>query len=1526
MISKKTLGMVCKVLNSKLGVGTACSSVNQIKKHGSSQKDSKKGFTLVELIVVLVIIAILAAVAVPALLGYIDYTKKKSFVVDANASLKATQAAIDEVYNNSGIVIDEKRRDTAWQVAGVDKIVTNSYSEGKGYSQFKVWTVKKIDPNTTTATTDNIASYTVQYAQYNVPAKEGDYVLLYDGNEWEVFDDEAQMKASDKYSSITSVYSENVIYMWPHTPGVGTAWNEVLPVGDDWAKRETDADESETIITLYGYKLFNHGLVFSYGDNLTTDSITIKITKEAGNIIKPWTGSSWSASNNQIISSDGKTVYKITMDEGDASPFVFTNKWYINSFGSSEKCTLDELVTKTDLVGRPFGSNNKITKLYADAYIPYETRTVTFKRLNEKLYFTKDANADTVKVSFRKYLCDYEEANDFVNNSNNIIDEDGKKIGACDWENIADKAKCMPDTAERKYGYSLAGWALSMVGSETTYEQVNEKVKSYEGLPEIWNKVFETGTSKEKAETYIFTGIVNQTKTVILYSGKIALFKDNSTSKKLVIHISDLNGEVDSDFDKYDESDLLPVFKVSGNRQKGWNLIKIDDKEASQEFNDRNLKPIESYVRSSEEGIKFEFMADNVEGSRTKFIENTQSNNKDSKNFCGQIAQLNDGARNANLVEFSKKDYKKAITLFETYNVFAQCNIIQNLNDNDEENDDGVPCGSSHYKVYSVNIPITDGEYGVSGTLKKVIVFWDGNDSTYYVPAFGYSIKDSNGKNHAFWFSREDNPELKGNFKHMFIDMTQVDFSNSHMGDWNTSTCTNMSSMFENSSLNTNDFQNQINSWDFRSVETMQNMFSKCPNLGEVNFTGKTMDKLTNVTGIFDSCKHLTTVRFTTCSMQNLKSLNNMFGSYAGDSSTNIQYFYATEWDIRSVESLKGLFTRNVDTNYNGRISARRPYSEVVDVNKGVDAATAANNVLLNNVVEEHIFDTNNGAWSATATTTTSSSKLKVANFKESNISSVTDLSSMFSHCAELTEVSFENTDLTNIKDMSQMFWHCFKLRSVSFKNIKETHPEKFYRIFDMCMSLQTIELDLEYDETENRMKTKTLMTDKVTDMRNVFYSCISLKDTYYSYFDFSSCTAARRMLFAVEFKDNNTASYKPIIFENVNMNKLETADQMFGQIKTERLSLNGCQFNSLTSAPGLFTYLKIIAPDDKEAILSMDGCYMPRLSNPTQMFSNFNGDKSCMEKFSGIGWNVSGAQSMKELFQNQKSLKEIDLTGANFGSVTNNEKAFLGCDNLETIRLSNCDMHSLTNFNSFSNTIKSVKYFYADGWDIRSVTSLKNLFNYDSTNQRELKEVDFTGAHFDSVKSMYQMFRNCSKLDTVTGLDTVSVKSLEDAQNMFINCTSLTSITMNIYSEGMTDKQVKLDNMFSGCSSLESISFVGLGNADHSVNVNQIYSFKYFINGCTSYDKEALEHTLSNWNFDTDVAIPNNGKLFESYKTGDGYNTPFENGKCHPSLNNPNSKMTINPTNNPQTLELWGNYGNGRSRRLNLYVSDKYN
>ena len=62
------------------------------------KKNSNKGFTLVELIVVLVILAILAAILVPALLGYIDKAREKQTTTNAEAAYVAAQALATEAY------------------------------------------------------------------------------------------------------------------------------------------------------------------------------------------------------------------------------------------------------------------------------------------------------------------------------------------------------------------------------------------------------------------------------------------------------------------------------------------------------------------------------------------------------------------------------------------------------------------------------------------------------------------------------------------------------------------------------------------------------------------------------------------------------------------------------------------------------------------------------------------------------------------------------------------------------------------------------------------------------------------------------------------------------------------------------------------------------------------------------------------------------------------------------------------------------------------------------------------------------------------------------------------------------------------------------------------------------------------------------------------------------------------------------------------------------------------------------------
>lgn len=61
-------------------------------------KNSKKGFTLVELIVVLVILAIMAAMLVPALTGYIDEARKKKDYNAASEVLTAAQAVVAQYY------------------------------------------------------------------------------------------------------------------------------------------------------------------------------------------------------------------------------------------------------------------------------------------------------------------------------------------------------------------------------------------------------------------------------------------------------------------------------------------------------------------------------------------------------------------------------------------------------------------------------------------------------------------------------------------------------------------------------------------------------------------------------------------------------------------------------------------------------------------------------------------------------------------------------------------------------------------------------------------------------------------------------------------------------------------------------------------------------------------------------------------------------------------------------------------------------------------------------------------------------------------------------------------------------------------------------------------------------------------------------------------------------------------------------------------------------------------------------------
>ena len=98
---------------------------------------NKKGFTLVELIVVLVILAILAALLIPALTGYIDKANKEKVTAECRMVVMAAQTEASEQYGALDSTVAEAQKAQkiadAMKVADIEKL-----SETNGSFAIKV--------------------------------------------------------------------------------------------------------------------------------------------------------------------------------------------------------------------------------------------------------------------------------------------------------------------------------------------------------------------------------------------------------------------------------------------------------------------------------------------------------------------------------------------------------------------------------------------------------------------------------------------------------------------------------------------------------------------------------------------------------------------------------------------------------------------------------------------------------------------------------------------------------------------------------------------------------------------------------------------------------------------------------------------------------------------------------------------------------------------------------------------------------------------------------------------------------------------------------------------------------------------------------------------------------------------------------------------------------------------------------------------------------------------------------------------
>lgn len=157
----------------------------------------KKGFTLVELIVVLVILAILAALLIPALTGYIDKANQEKVVAETRMVVMAVQTEATTYYgaNSSAGAISGTIADKAG--ADATKAQKDNYDE-----IVKLAEVKGLSADTPTATFE--ATVGTDGAVKVVKYENGSYTCVYTASSAD-YKVEKNANGATKYNNTVAV-------------------------------------------------------------------------------------------------------------------------------------------------------------------------------------------------------------------------------------------------------------------------------------------------------------------------------------------------------------------------------------------------------------------------------------------------------------------------------------------------------------------------------------------------------------------------------------------------------------------------------------------------------------------------------------------------------------------------------------------------------------------------------------------------------------------------------------------------------------------------------------------------------------------------------------------------------------------------------------------------------------------------------------------------------------------------------------------------------------------------------------------------------------------------------------------------------------------------------------------------------------------------------------------------------------------------------------------------------------------------
>ena len=263
--------------------------------------------------------------------------------------------------------------------------------------------------------------------------------------------------------------------------------------------------------------------------------------------------------------------------------------------------------------------------------------------------------------------------------------------------------------------------------------------------------------------------------------------------------------------------------------------------------------------------------------------------------------------------------------------------------------------------------------------------------------------------------------------------------------------------------------------------------------------------------------------------------------------------------------------------------------------------------------------------------------------------------------------------------------------KAVFAPSFAEARPTTCAYWFGSCKKLKNIE-GIEF-----------LNTEKVKDMRGMFYECICLENLDLSKFDTKKVTNMRNMFY--------------------NCQKLKTLD--LSSFETDMVTNMESMFYNCI----LLNTLKLTNKFNTQKV--------------EDMCSMFNSCKE-LKTINLSGFDTQNVEDMSYMFNLCKSLESLDLSNFNTLKVTLMDNMFNQCLQLTSLDLSNFDTPKVTDMSNMFFYCTGLKTIDISNFNTQAVKDMKSMFRY-CTNLTTI----YVGENFVTTNARYsdKMFDNCQLL-----------------------------------------------------------------------------------------------------------------------------------------------------------------------------------